>query len=142
MTCFQIHCIILKTKNNIRKILQGLLVLFFLTSCASRTVFNRQYISDKIKDQSGFSLPDQFSDSLIIPQGVVIDNGLTEDEAVSIALWNNPQLQVDLSVLGFARADLIEARMLPNPVFSLLFPLGPKQLEFTLSYYADIFLCQ
>ena len=138
MTCFQIHCIILKTKNNIRKILQGLLVLFFLTSCASRTVFNRQYISDKIKDQSGFSLPDQFSDSLIIPQGVVIDNGLTEDEAVSIALWNNPQFQVDLSVLGFARADLIEARMLPNPVFSLLFPLGPKQLEFTLSYYADI----
>jgi cobalt-zinc-cadmium efflux system outer membrane protein len=28
--------------------------------------------------------------------------------------------------------------MLPNPAFSLLFPLGPKQLEFTLSYAIDI----
>lgn len=28
--------------------------------------------------------------------------------------------------------------MLPNPVFSLLFPVGPKQLEFTLSYAIDV----
>ena len=34
--------------------------------------------------------------------------------------------------LGFARADLIEAGQLRNPILSLLFPWGPKQFEATL----------
>lgn len=54
------------------------------------------------------------------------------DEAVALALWNNPAFLVALDDLGFARADLIEAGQLRNPVFSLLFPWGPKQLESTL----------
>lgn len=54
------------------------------------------------------------------------------EEAVAIALWNNPGFQVALTDLGFARADLIEARQLPNPILSLLFPWGPKQFEATL----------
>ena len=39
-----------------------------------------------------------------------------------------------LAELGLARADLVEAGLLRNPIFSLLFPLGPKQLEFTLTW--------
>jgi len=128
----------LRKKVIIKKTIQVLLLLLFVTACTPRLVFDKQYVSDRINDRSGFSMPDQFSDSLALPPGVVIEDGLTENESVSVALWNSPQLQVDLSVLGFARADLIEARMLPNPVFSLLFPLGPKQMEFTLSYYADV----
>jgi cobalt-zinc-cadmium efflux system outer membrane protein len=120
------------------RILLVLVLPFFVTACATRSVFDKQYVSDKIKDKSGFDLADQYSDSLMIPPPVVLEDGLTEDESVSLALWNSPQLKVDLAALGFARADLIDAKMLPNPVFSLLFPVGPKQLEFTLSYYADI----
>jgi cobalt-zinc-cadmium efflux system outer membrane protein len=42
-----------------------------------------------------------------------------------------------LADLGIARADLAEAGLLRNPILSLLFPLGPKQLEFTLQYPFD-----
>lgn len=67
-----------------------------------------------------------------MPPGVTIDDGLSSDEAVAVALWNNPAFQLTLADLGFARADLIEARQLRNPVLSLLFPWGPKQFEATL----------
>ena len=64
-----------------------------------------------------------------IPPGVTLDDGLTADEAVAVALWNNAAFQASLNDLGFARADLAEAGLLANPVLSLLLPVGPKQLE-------------
>jgi cobalt-zinc-cadmium efflux system outer membrane protein len=73
-----------------------------------------------------------------IPPGVTIEDGLTPDEAVAIALWNNPDFRVQLTDLGFARADLLEAGMLRNPVLSLLFPVGPKQLEATLRFPVEV----
>src|SRR5687767_10269016 len=42
---------------------------------------------------------------------------LTADEAVAIATVNSPRLQVTLAELGIARADLIEASTISNPVF-------------------------
>jgi hypothetical protein len=62
----------------------------------------------------------------------------TPDEAVEVALWNNPEFQVSASALGFARADLLEAGLLRNPVLSLLFPLGTKQLEATLKWPVEV----
>jgi cobalt-zinc-cadmium efflux system outer membrane protein len=55
-----------------------------------------------------------------------------------VALWNNATFQVAVSQLGFARADLADAGMIANPVFSLLFPVGPKQLEATLRWPVDV----
>ena len=72
------------------------------------------------------------------PAGVSLADGLTADEAVALALWNHAQFQVDLTELGFARADLIEAGLLRNPVLSLLFPVGPKQLEAALSLPIEV----
>jgi cobalt-zinc-cadmium efflux system outer membrane protein len=71
------------------------------------------------------------------PPGASLEDGLSLEEAVAIALWNNADFQVALSTLGLARADLIEAGLLRNPVFSLLFPWGPKQLEFTATFAVD-----
>ena len=73
-----------------------------------------------------------------LPPDVNLGDGLTQDEAVAIALWNSPSFQATLADLGVARADLVEAGLLRNPVFSLLFPWGPKQLEFTLQYPFDL----
>ena len=73
-----------------------------------------------------------------IPPGVTFDDGLTQDEAVAVALWNNPDFQVQLANLGFARADLVEAGLLQNPVLSLLFPWGPKQLEATVRWPVEL----
>ena len=67
-----------------------------------------------------------------VPPDTSIDDGLTSQEAVAIALWNSPSFQATLADLGIARADVVEAGLLRNPVFSLLFPVGPKQLEWTL----------
>jgi outer membrane protein, heavy metal efflux system len=69
-----------------------------------------------------------------LPPDASIDDGLTSQEAVAIALWNSPSFQATLADLGIARADLVEAGLLRNPVFSLLFPWGPKQLEWTLQF--------
>lgn len=66
-----------------------------------------------------------------LPPGVSLDDGLSESEAVATALWNNATFQENLSKLGLARGDLAQAGMLANPTLSMLFPLGPKQLEFT-----------
>ncbi|HEY7574788.1 MAG TPA: TolC family protein [Thermoanaerobaculia bacterium] len=56
---------------------------------------------------------------------------------MAIALWNSPAFEASLADLGLARADLVEARLLRNPVLSLLFPVGPKQLEWTLAFAVD-----
>lgn len=76
--------------------------------------------------------------TVTMPPGIRIDDGLTEDEAVVIALWNNPDFQLQIAALGFARADLLEAGLLRNPVLSLLFPVGPKQFEATLKAPIEI----
>jgi cobalt-zinc-cadmium efflux system outer membrane protein len=73
-----------------------------------------------------------------LPPDVNLGDGLTQEEAVAIALWNSPPFQATLVDLGIARADLVEAGLLRNPVFSLLFPVGPKQLELTLQYPFEV----
>lgn len=67
-----------------------------------------------------------------------IDSDFTPDDAVAVALWNSPSFQATLADLGVARADLVEAGLLRNPILSLLFPVGPKQLEYTIQYPVEI----
>ena len=74
----------------------------------------------------------------LMPPGVTIEDGLTADEAIAVALWNNAEFRLQLTELGFARADLAEAGLLRNPVLSLLFPVGPKQLEATLRFPIEV----
>jgi outer membrane protein, heavy metal efflux system len=73
-----------------------------------------------------------------LPPDASIDDGVTSQEAVAIALWNSPSFQATLADLGIARAELVEAGLLRNPVFSLLFPVGPKQLEWTLQFPVEV----
>jgi outer membrane protein TolC len=44
---------------------------------------------------------------------------LTADEAVQIALLNNPGLQAAFNTLGIAEADWVSAQRLPNPLLSV-----------------------
>ena len=95
-------------------------------------------IADGIRQRTDYTLrqtsePGQFD----IPEGVTLDDGLSQSEAVTLALWNNAQFQADLTALGFARAELLQANMLNNPVFSILFPISPKLLETALDIPID-----
>jgi cobalt-zinc-cadmium efflux system outer membrane protein len=68
------------------------------------------------------------------PAGLDVCAPLSREDAVAIALWNNPRFRADLATLDVATADLVVAGTIPNPVLSLLFPWGPKQLEATLRW--------
>ncbi len=115
------------------------LLILLIAGCATESPYDRSYVSNGIKERTNYELgqvtePGEFQ----LPNGVLLDDGLTEDEAVALALWNNAQFQADLAALGFARADLIEADMLTNPIFSLLFPVGPKLLEAKLNLPIEV----
>ena len=57
----------------------------------------------------------------------MLQDELTADEAVAIAMVNSPRLQVTLAELGVARADLIEASTISNPLieFEVRYPGEP-----------------
>ena len=106
-------------------------------SCATATPPVQTDIADGIRAVTGASV--RFgAQTTGLPSGVNIEDGLSREEAVAVALWNNPAFQVSLSQLGFARADLVDAGMISNPVLSLLFPVGPKQLEATLRWPVEV----
>ncbi len=108
----------------------ALLLLAALASCVGHPrEADRDGVSREIEGRTGRAVgPGDGT----MPPGVAVEDGVTEDEAVAIALWNGPAFQEALADLGIARADLVRAGLLPNPVLSFLFPLGPKQLEFAL----------
>lgn len=104
--------------------------------CAGRSVHtDRAQLSSALEKSAQQTIrPDGTVVTNQLPPDVTPDDGLSEDEAVAMALWNNAGFQENLSKLGLARGDLAQAGLLANPTFSMLFPLGPKQLEFTATF--------
>lgn len=96
-------------------------------------------VSDSIDSRIGAGLRPEAEAGLLVPDGISLADGISETDAAAIALWNNAAFQTDLTVLGFARADLVEAGLLRNPILSLLFPVGPKQLEATATLPLEVF---
>lgn len=72
----------------------------------------------------------------VIPAGVVLEDGLTEDEAVQTALVNNSAFQATLAQLGMAGGDALQASLITNPQVLMYFPSGAKEGQYTL--YAPI----
>lgn len=60
-------------------------------------------------------------------QRTPITGDVTADQAVAIAMQNSPRLQARLAELGVARADLIEASTIANPLLEveLRYPASP-----------------
>ncbi len=70
----------------------------------------------------------------------VMEDGLTLDEALRVALLNNRHLQAQFLGLGVARADLVQAGLLRNPSLSLgfLFPTSGGQPKITADLIGSI----
>jgi outer membrane protein, heavy metal efflux system len=115
-----------------------LLAALPMISCATASAPPPADVAESIRTRTGANVRLGGAESPAIPAGVQVDDGLSRDEAVAIALWNNAAFQVSASQLGFARADLADAGIISNPVLSLLFPWGPKQLEWTLRWPAEV----
>lgn len=111
------------------------LLTTLLGGCAGQRRNERAYTAAQIEERTHQTLPPwRKPPEALIPDGVKLEDGLSEEEAVAIALWNNAAFQATVTELGFASADLIVAGLLSNPSFSILFPLGPKQLEFAATF--------
>jgi outer membrane protein, heavy metal efflux system len=74
----------------------------------------------------------------------LLEDALTADKAVQVALLSNRELQAMYAELGVAQADLVQAGLLTNPVFdgAAFFPLAGGPVGFDLSVamsFLDIF---
>ena len=74
----------------------------------------------------------------------LLQNTLTADAAIQVALLNSRELQAMYAALGVAQADLVQAGLLRNPVFDgiIRFPVGggPAEPELSVALgFLDLF---
>lgn len=111
------------------------LFLLSLTAmgCASSS-YDRAWVDRAVTETTGHGIGPEKIAAPTLPPRVAQIEAVTADDAVATALWNSARFQVELTRLGFSRADLAEAGALPNPTLSLLLPIGPRQAELTATY--------
>jgi cobalt-zinc-cadmium efflux system outer membrane protein len=94
---------------------QILLLSLFLVSCVSvprdaGLTDVRQAVTMRTNQSLEWTMNDERMRAMLADE-------LTADEAVAIAVANSPRLQATLAELGIARAELIDASTITNPVF-------------------------
>ncbi|HUQ90318.1 MAG TPA: TolC family protein [Bryobacteraceae bacterium] len=109
-------------------------LLGLLAPCSGE---DRRVVSSGLTQRTGHGLAES-GQTGSVPAGVSLDGPITSNQAVAIALWNNKTLQTDLAALGFAEADLVDAKLLRNPLLQILFPAGPKRFELFLSMPVEL----
>jgi cobalt-zinc-cadmium efflux system outer membrane protein len=93
------------------------------SSCGGAKYVSRKTVTDKIMAQSGYTVPEQKkAGAFDWAPGVDTTDGINEQEAVNIALWNNALFQSDLSNILLANADVTNAGIIQNPLLRYLSP--------------------
>lgn len=96
---------------------------------------DRGTVSAELTQRVGYTVPAcPPPGEITLPPGASFDDGLTEDEAVAIALWNNAAFQELLTDLGLTRGDLIQAGLLPNPELLLYFAVPDKPFRYLFDF--------
>lgn len=109
-----------------------------LTCCAPQNKFSRNYVSGQVQTRTGAGLrPSADAQGFALPPKMNLADGLTEEEAAALALWNNAQFQADLMAISFAQADLIEAGIIPNPLLRYIAPWGLSMASGYLNFYLE-----
>ncbi|QDV89885.1 Outer membrane efflux protein [Phycisphaerae bacterium RAS2] len=112
-------------------------VAILLTSCARvEHTTEWQKASGEFGNATGVAT-DWTVDAEIHPLEPGPDNIMSLDSVLHLALSNNRALRADLQTIAQAKADLVQAGLLPNPMLSMLlaFPEGGgrSRIEFGLS---------
>jgi outer membrane protein, heavy metal efflux system len=110
------------------------LVVLCVSGCQTPTLWaDRSRVSTHLNERMDQSLPTGTPlGAITMPPGAALEDGVTDDEAISMALWNNPAFQELLVDLGLARGDLIQAGLLPNPEFVYFFNVPEKPFKYAL----------
>ena len=99
------------------------------------TAPDRATVSAALGQRVGHGVPGSVSPGdFTLPPGASLDDGITEDEAVAVALYNNAAFQELLADLGLTRGDLIQAGLLPNPEFLVYFPVTDKPVRYLFDF--------
>src|SRR5262245_60484068 len=115
------------------------LAVVLVASCTVDSPHDRAFVAMELSGRAGKTIRSP-GEAAVLPPAVVLEDGLTESEAVAIALWNNPGFAAVLVDLDVSRAELEMAGVFRNPDLSLILPVGPKQLEATLLLPLDALL--
>jgi cobalt-zinc-cadmium efflux system outer membrane protein len=77
---------------------------------------------------------------------LLLTQEITKESAIQIALLNNPEIQANFEELGIAQADLVQAGLFQNPIFSGLVRIPNSHslstnIEFSVTQsFLDVFL--
>ena len=114
--------------------LTAIALLATLSGCACpRSACDRSCVAANIEERTGFSLgPAGCPDEIVLPNGASLEDGLSDEEAILIALWNNAAFQETLADLGLAHGDLVQVGLLPNPEFVYYFPASEKPFKYLI----------
>ncbi len=111
-------------------------VLLALVGCMSTHSAreDEDRIKSAVSERVGVARP---VDGVTVPGTVDLGNGLSETEAVQLALCNNAAFQELLVDLGLAHSDLIQAGLLPNPEFVYIFGTDAKPFKYLVEFPVD-----
>lgn len=92
-------------------------------------------VSRSVDERFGQRLcPNGAVDEPIVPPGLSLGQPLVEDQAVLLALWNNPAFLELLVDLKLTRADLVQAGLLPNPEIVFTFGVQDKPFKYLFDF--------
>lgn len=100
------------------------IILTVMFGCKPGYKATRQTVAESLQKETGFTLGPPSNRDRVIPPGTNAEDGIDENEAVSIALWNNPQMQADLATIAISQADVVDAGIVSNPLLRYLAPTG------------------
>ncbi len=110
-----------------------ILLALCLTGChAPRVLCDPSLVKRQLMCRMGVATQTVAPCQEIIPAGVVLDDGISEGEAVATALSNNSAYQATLATLGAAGGDAIQANLIANPQLLVYFPTDTKEGQYTL----------
>lgn len=125
-------------------------LLLFISSCTHVPKDSEEQVADIVQKRIGKEV--QWNQTCYEDPGVagyiqdLLFQPISIESAVQIALLNNPEVQATFEEIGIAQADLIEAGLFTNPVFSIevRYPNETKlrtNIEYLITTtFLDIFL--
>ncbi len=119
----------------LRFLICGILLATGFGCASTSTTHCHDEVSCQLRERTGFSLSERpCLNELQWPNGTSLEDGLTEEEAVVLALWNNGAFQEVLVECGLAHADLVQAGLLPNPEVIYFFPVDNKPFKYAFEF--------
>ncbi len=112
-----------------------LLAALPLFNCAGpKSAYTREHVARRLQTRTGAAIGPARAATAPAPALPNLTDGLSEPEAVALALSRNPAFQADLATLALAQADLRDAGLLANPVLMACRRSAPPRFRWRLPW--------